>query len=71
MDNQVTGCIRLLEAALYVQDVALDSIDFYGIKSREEWDAWCDSNAQRVEEDADSLFVDNMDQDPVLLDAPV
>ena len=58
---------RLLAAALYVQDVALDSIKFYGIKSEEQWNNWCETHAQRVEEDADSLFVDNMDQDPVLL----
>lgn len=66
---------QLLAAALYVQDVALDSIEFYGIKSEQQWNDWCEANAQRVEEDADSLFVDNtdptgigfMDQDPVLL----
>ena len=61
MDNQ------LLAAALYVQNVALDGIDFFGIKSEEQWNDWCEVHAQRVEEDADSLFVDNMDQEPALL----
>lgn len=61
MDNQ------LLAAALYVQDVALDNIEFHNLNSEERWNNWCKDHAQQVEEDADLLFVDNMDQDPVLL----
>ena len=58
---------NLFEAALYVQDVALANIEFHGLDSEEQWNKWINKHGQRIEKDADQLFVDNMDQDPVLL----
>lgn len=58
----------LLATALYVQDVALDNIDCYGLDTEEKWSNWLAEHGAKLEDDADQLFVGDSDLPPALLD---
>lgn len=58
---------RLLEAALYVQDIVLDNIECYSLDTVEKFESWLDEYGPQLDEDAHNLFVGNPNLPPALL----